>query len=124
MKKVKNLYAVKANVLPARVMVLLSKYAQIIKEHEGVVIQLSSLNVFKHVHASYIRSNHQDVHRCYKVLLSEVNRHLAEGNMNVAIKETSRPATVEAIELDDRYRSSSFWRKGRGEYSVSIAGTH
>ncbi|GAA6137587.1 hypothetical protein NBRC116583_13340 [Arenicella sp. 4NH20-0111] len=112
MKKIRNLYSAKATVLPARVMVLLSKYSQAVKEHEGVVIQLSSLNVFKHVHASYARSRHPAVHKSYKMLLNEVNLHLSEGNMvseshDNDVSADSRPA---ATEFDDRYRNPEFWK--------------
>lgn len=112
MKKIRNLYSAKATVLPARVMVLLSKYSQSVKEHEGVVIQLSSLNVFKHVHASFARSKHPAVHKSYKALLNEVNIHLLEGNM-VADSNESEVAVAEraaTTEFDERYRNPEFWK--------------
>ncbi len=125
MKKVKNLYGVKATVLPAKVMVLLSKYAQAIKEFEGVVIQLSSLNVFKHVHNSYTRSKHPAVHKCYKYLLREVNMHLQEGNMALSSEVQVAEATIGNVpEFDERYKNPNFWKKSRREYSVTHARTH
>ena len=122
MKKVKNLYGVKATVLPAKVMVLLSKYSQAVKEYEGAVIQLSSLNVFKHVHNSYARSTHPAVRRCYRYLLKEVNNHLQEGNMSTS----SEVVTVSdnKPELDERYRNPTFWKKSRRDYSVTIGRTN
>lgn len=83
MELMTNLYGVKATALPASVLVLLAKYSQAIKETDGVVIQLSSLNVFKHVHNSYARSKSSIVKKCYKSLLRDVNRHIRDGNMTV-----------------------------------------
>ena len=83
MELMTHLYGVKATVLPASVLVLLAKYSKDIKETDGVVIQLSSLNVFKHVHNSYARSNSSVVRKYYKLLLNDVNRHIREGNMTV-----------------------------------------
>lgn len=121
MKKVKNLYGVKATVLPARVMVLLSKYSQAVKEFEGVIIQLSSLNVFKHVHNSYTRSKHPAVHKCYKYLLHEVNNHLADGNMALSNEiETAGKSSTATPEFDERYRNPNFWKKSRRDYSVTL----
>ncbi len=121
MNKVKNLYGVKATVLPAKVMVLLSKYSQAVKEYEGAVIQLSSLNVFKHVHNSYSRSKHPAVHNCYKYLLREVNYHLKEGNMTVSSGVSSEKGSSNASpELDERYRNPSFWKKSAHDYSVTV----
>lgn len=123
MKKVSNLYNVKATVLPARVLVLLSKYAKYVKEHDGVVIQLSSLNVFKHVHNSCARSRNPDVHNCYKLLLREVNKNLLEGNMLLTVMDSSVKKPT-SLKPDSRYKASRFWRRGDSdEYSASIAGT-
>ena len=83
MELMTNLYGVKATVLPASVLVLLAKYSKAIKETDGVVIQLSSLNVFKHVHNSYARSQSSLVKKHYKLLLKDVNRHIKDGNMTV-----------------------------------------
>jgi len=124
MKKVKSLYGVKATVLPAKVMVLLSKYSQAIKEFEGVVIQLSSLNVFKHVHNSYTRSKHPVVHKCYRYLLREVNKHLAEGNMALSSEVHVAASSDQTPEFDERYRNPNFWRKSRQDYSVTVGRTH
>lgn len=126
MKKVKNLYGVKATVLPAKVMVLLSKYSQAVKEYEGAVIQLSSLNVFKHVHNSYSRSKHPAVRKCYKYLLREVNYHLEEGNMAVSSEIASSPMQQSSQELDERYRSPNFWKKSphNHDYSVTVGRSH
>lgn len=124
MKKVKNLYGVKATVLPAKVMVMLSKYSQAIKEYEGAVIQLSSLNVFKHVHNSYARSRHPAVRRCYKYLLREVNHQLEEGNMAVSTEISASPRTDVNPELDERYRNPNFWKKSARDYSITVARNH
>ncbi len=123
MKKVNNLYNVKATVLPAKVLVLLSKFAKHVKEHDGVVIQLSSLNVFKHVHNSCARSKHPDVHHCYKLLLREVNKNLSQGNMLLTVIDT--PQKVSSGKPDDRYKRTRFWNRtsNNEEYSASIAGS-
>ncbi len=122
MKKVRNLYGVKATVLPARVMVLLSKYAQAIKDNDGVVIQLSSLNVFKHVHNSYIRSQSPAVHKCYKFLLREVNHHLVEGNMLLSADDDLIAVSNGSAkpELDERYRASKYKSSKRTDYSETV----
>jgi len=99
-------------------------YSQAVKEFEGVVIQLSSLNVFKHVHNSYTRSKHPAVHKCYNYLLREVNIHLAEGNMALSSEIQTVDTSKSAPEFDERYKNPSFWKKTRQEYSVSVVRTH
>jgi len=88
MERVNNLSGVKANAFPSSVLVLLSKYATVVKDADGVVIQLSSLNVFKHVHNSYLNTRSSSVKRYYRLLLREVNQHIAEGNMSLCPKFT------------------------------------
>ena len=53
MRKLKNLEEVNAAALPAKVLVLLSKYANALRKHNGLILKLSSLNVFRNVHTMY-----------------------------------------------------------------------
>ena len=76
-----SLDEVNASVLPAKVLVLLSKYAQSMRKHTGLVIKISSMNVFKHVHNTNKLTEHPEVRRLHRDLLIEVNHHLMEGNM-------------------------------------------
>ncbi len=120
MEMVENLYHVKATVLPAKIMVLLSKYALIIKEAEGIVINLSSLNVFKHVHNSYMKSSHPAVKKCYGYLLLEVNKNLVQGHMTKYSKNEAMKPVVSEPEFDERYQSAQFQRLMHRDSSVSI----
>ena len=112
MNTVKDLNDVEAKVLPARVMVLLSKYSQALKEDESIIIQLSSLNVFKHVHQSYLNTTSSRVIKYYNILLKEVNLHVQNGDMTY--KSTSDdlepdPYFESDAELDERIGAESFW---------------
>lgn len=81
MGKLVSLNEVNASVLPAKVLVLLSKYAQAMRKHTGLVIKISSLNVFKHVHNTNKLTGHLQVRQLHRELLLEVNGHLREGTM-------------------------------------------
>ena len=124
MNIVKDLRDVEAKVLPARVMVLLSKYSQAIKEDESVVIQLSSLNVFKHVHSTFLNTTSSRVKRYYKILLKEVNLQILSGDMTFkSNSEASYHPYIEAdVELDERYRSDSFWsqNESKDDFTFSV----
>ncbi|MFT4634337.1 MAG: hypothetical protein ACI854_000338 [Arenicella sp.] len=50
MARLISLKEVSETVQPAKVLVLLSKYAQAVGTCTGLMIKISSLNVFKHVH--------------------------------------------------------------------------
>lgn len=82
-----SLEEVDASVLPAKVLVLLSKYAQAIRKHTGLVIKISSLNIFKHVHNTNIMTDHQQVEQLYRELLLEVNSHLRGGTMRTHLQQ-------------------------------------
>lgn len=81
MGKLVSLDEVNASVLPAKVLVLLSKYAQAMRKHTGLVIKISSLNVFKHVHNTNKLTGHIQIRQLHRELLLEVNSHLSEGTM-------------------------------------------
>jgi len=81
MGKLVSLDEVNASVLPAKVLVLLSKYAQAMRKHTGLVIKISSLNVFKHVHNTNKLTDHLQIKQLHRDLLLEVNRHLRGGTM-------------------------------------------
>jgi hypothetical protein len=76
-----HLEEVNASVLPAKVLVLLSKYAQAMRKHTGLVIKISSLNVFKHVHNTNRLTDHLQIRKLHRELLLEVNSHLRAGTM-------------------------------------------
>ncbi len=81
MGKLVSLDEVNASVLPAKVLVLLSKYAQAMRKHTGLVIKISSLNVFKHVHNTNKLTDHIQIRQLHRELRLEVNNHLREGTM-------------------------------------------
>ena len=81
MGKLISLEEVNASVLPAKVLVLLSKYAQAMRKHTGLVIKISSLNVFKHVHNTNKLTGHLQIRQLHRELLLEVNSHLRAGTM-------------------------------------------
>lgn len=81
MRKLKNLEEVNASALPAKVLVLLSKYANALRKHNGLILKLSSLNVFRNVHKTSCRAKHPEVHEVYQELLDEVRVHLKKGTM-------------------------------------------
>jgi len=82
MGKLVSLEEVNASVLPARVLVLLSKYAQAMHEHAGLIIKISSMNVFRHVHKTHTVTPHPAVQKIYRELLVEVATHVAAGTMH------------------------------------------
>jgi len=82
MDKIVNLEEVSAEVLPAEVLVLLSKYAQAMRKHTGLVIKISSLNVFKHVHRTHKLTQHPSVRKLHIELLCLVNGHIKRGTMH------------------------------------------
>jgi len=81
MGKLVSLDEVNASVLPAKVLVLLSKYAQAMRKHTGLVIKISSLNVFKHVHNTNKLTDHLQIKQLHRDLILEVNKHLRAGTM-------------------------------------------
>ena len=105
--KLKSLYNVKAKVLPPRVMVLLSKFAKAIKDEDGVTIKLSSLNVFKHIHNSYVISTSAEVEYCYIELAKEVNEHLENGTMETHSRLSEEKQDNSKSNRDLRFRSNN-----------------
>ena len=90
MEKLEQLDQVSASVLPAKVIVLLSKYAQSMRKHTGLVIKISSMNVFKHVHNTHKLTQHPEVIKLHKALLAEVNKHIAAGTMHTIGEREAR----------------------------------
>ena len=105
--KLKSLYNVEAKVLPPRVMVLLSKFAKAIKNADGVTIKLSSLNVFKHIHNSYVISTSAEVEYCYIELAKEVNEHLENGSMECHASKSRKKQDKSTNEREHRFRSNN-----------------
>jgi len=81
MNKIKSLENVNALALPAKVLVLLSKYAKELKSVNGTVIKLSSLRVFLHVHQTCVQARNTKLNTIYHELLAEVNIHINAGTM-------------------------------------------
>ena len=81
MKKLTSLEDVNALALPAKVLVLLSKYAQTLKSSNGTIIKLSSLRVFMHVHQTCVKANDAGLNIIYHQMLDEVNQHINAGTM-------------------------------------------
>jgi len=79
--KLNNLENVNALALPATVLVLLSKYAKSLRAHNGTILKLSSLRVFKHIHGTCIKANNPRLYEIYTELLEEVNLHIKAGTM-------------------------------------------
>jgi len=98
-----NLEEVSAEVLPANVLVLLSKYAQAMRKHTGLVIKISSLNVFKHVHDTQKLTRHPAVKKLHAALLREISEHLEQGTMHTTrdreIIARSKAAHATSVEL-------------------------
>lgn len=105
MGKLVSLNEVNASVLPAKVLVLLSKYAQSMRKHTGLVIKISSMNVFKHVHNTNKLTEHPEVRRLHHELLMEVNHHLMEGNMqtNQQRHEATEFPVTQRLKSEDSY---------------------
>ena len=131
MGKLASLEEVNASVLPARVLVLLSKYAQAMRKHTGLVIKISSLNVFKHVHNTHKLTQHPAVQKLYQELLGEVSTHIAQGTMhtnqdrellNKRRPEKTRPGTQNGEVLIPRKKAFQIDQPVRADRSVSQLG--
>jgi hypothetical protein len=81
MRKLNSLKEVSASVLPAKVLALLSMYASALRKHNGLILKLSSMNVFRHVYNTRLVAKHPDVHAVYNELLKEVQGHVYNGTM-------------------------------------------
>jgi len=81
MKRLKSLEDVNALALPAKVLVLLSKYAKELRMKNGTVIKLSSLRIFLHVHQTCLKANDTRLNIIYHQLLDEVNDQIENGIM-------------------------------------------
>jgi len=90
MEKLSSLQYVNASALPARVLVLMSKYAKALKQYNGTIIKLSSLRAFNQIHLSCTEAQDKQLNRIYQQLLEQVNSHINAGLMvtNQKIKQT------------------------------------
>ena len=98
-----SLNEVNATVLPGRVLVLLSKYAQELRKHTGLVIKVSSMNVFKHVDKTRRFTESSHIHKVYKELLIEVNQQLALGSMQTHAQRQLSDLTKQNMNKTDPY---------------------
>lgn len=76
-----SLENINALALPAKVLVLLSKYAKALRNHNGTILKLSSLRIFKHIHDTCEKANSPKLNVIYDQLLAEVNNHISAGTM-------------------------------------------
>ena len=114
MGQITSLKNVNALALPAKVLVLLSKYAQALRAHNGTVLKLSSLRVFKHIHTTCMKANDQTLIHIYVELLREVNIHLEAGTMytNDVKKELLKNKKTNTLnKLRNNFQSVNFKKK-------------
>lgn len=97
MGKLINLSEVSPDLLPGPVLVLLSKYSQALHKHDGIIIKVSSMNVFKHVEQTGKDTKNPIVFKLYRRLLIEVNKQL-----NLRRMQTHK----ERRSLDLKYQNS------------------
>lgn len=74
--EVSSLDQVDAGTLPAKILVLLSKFAIAIKEHNGLVIQLNSLDVFKQAEQANQLCEDPLVQKLYRQLLVQTRSYI------------------------------------------------
>jgi len=79
--QLENLEKIDASVLPAKILVLLSKYAKALKDHNDTIIQLSSVSVFKQIHQTSLLCEDPLVQKIHRQLLVQVNSHIKLGTM-------------------------------------------
>lgn len=103
MGKLISLTEVNATLLPGQVLVLLSKYAQTLQTHTGLVIKVSSMNVFKHVDNTCKFTENPHIHKIHKELLIEVNKHLAAGTMQTHSQRQLNDETKKNMQKSDPY---------------------
>lgn len=103
MGKLISLTEANATILPGQVLVLLSKYAQALKTHTGLVIKVSSMNVFKHVDNTRKFTENPHIQKIYKELLVEVNKHLAAGSMQTHSQRQLNDTTKKNMQKPDPY---------------------
>ena len=84
MKKQLDLDEVNINVLPPKVVMLLSQFAHYIKKHDGIVIKLASKTILKDVHDAHLKVNNYILDDLYKKIVDEVN---------INIEDKTRPTT-------------------------------
>lgn len=118
MGKLISLNEVNATILPGRVLVLLSKYAQELRKHTGLVIKVSSMNVFKHVDNTSKFTESPVIHKLHKQLLIEVNKQLASGSMQTHAQRQLNDSTKQNMNKPDPYLSELMGSR-ESEYSVA-----
>lgn len=118
MGKLISLNEVNATILPGRVLVLLSKYAQELRKHTGLVIKVSSMNVFRHVDNTRKFTENPVIHKIHKQMLIEVNKQLATGSMQTHAQRQLNDSTKQNMNKPDRYLSE-LMGEGNSEYSFA-----
>jgi len=91
-----SLKEVSASMLPAAVLVLLSQYSLAVRKHTGLVIKISSANVFLHIHNTNKLTDHPEVRRLHQELLGAVTRHISAGTMQT-IQQRYRSVPAELL---------------------------
>ena len=81
MDKVTSLENINASALPAKMLILLSKYAKTLRNTNGTIIKLSSLRIFMHVHKTCEAANSKQLNYYYDEMLEEINKHIQAGTM-------------------------------------------
>jgi hypothetical protein len=130
MRKLNSLEEVNASALPATVLALLSAYANVLRKHNGLILKLSSMNVFRHVYNTSLVARHPDVHTAYDVLLKEVRGHVYNGTMytndhkrfkNLRMARP-RPPAAKAIATQALLKKSNLARKANREHRFLLVG--
>jgi len=103
-----SLDQVNASILPANVMVLLSKYAQATHRYTGMVVELSSMSVFEQVHKTNRLTSNLEVRRLHRNLLVEVNRHLLKGTMHTNLQRNESLRQEKVIASPERLDSHAY----------------
>jgi len=80
-QRLRSLEEVDASALPAKVLVLLSRYAQALRNCNGLIIKLSSLEIFQYVESTSRMAGNPELQQAYHNLLKEVNLHIEQGTM-------------------------------------------
>ena len=101
MDKLKSLEDVNASSLPAKMLILLSKYAKALRQTNGTVIKLSSLRVFMHVHQTCVAAQNEELNHYYREMLKEINLHIQAGTM-FTNEQKNNPSNVSSIEKKQR----------------------
>jgi len=78
MKVITSTENLELGVLPAKVLLLLSKYAHELKRHNGFILKLSSQHVMRDLHYANALCDSAQLNSIYDEIVLEVNIYLAE----------------------------------------------